>query len=55
MIYYTHHKQMDAHRYAHADVSSLHLDNWMTYYKHHSNKCVFHYVKAYVYSDHLED
>jgi hypothetical protein len=45
---------MDAPHYVHADVSSVHLDDWMIYYTHHSNKWALHYVNAYVYSDHLE-
>ena len=44
MFYYTHHIDMDAPQYVHADVPADHLWPWMFYYTHHNGMDAPQYV-----------
>jgi len=53
MFYYTHHSDMDAARYVHADVPSDIEVAWMFYYTHHSDMDAPRYVHADVSLDYM--
>ena len=51
MFYYTHHSDMDAPQYVHADVTSDVPFCWMFCYTHHSDMDAPQYVHVDVPSD----
>jgi len=53
MFYYTHHSDMDAPQYVHADVLSLAVVERMFYYTHYSDKGAPQYGNVDVPSDYF--